>query len=231
MAPIIAQNARQWWARACWRWPWRAAATPRCRTSRRPIRSCPIPPSFAYLPKPGLLFDRAPPGVTVVRDGPNGELLNGPAPPLVPDSAVDAAVAEPLRSLLSPLERRRLAEASQRAAAEYTLQPVAWEATDDSGDKTAVGNRGRRRQRLSRRAQRAPLPQSAPGRDQGREAVSGAGDPLPPGLRQRPLCLDHRPRRRVLLSGAKIMFPERCRNGTRDQTKNPAGNDRRGQMK
>ena len=106
---------------------------------KAPNPELPDPPSFAYLPKPGLLFDRAPPGVTVVRDGPNGELLNGPAPPLVPDSAVDVAVAEPLRALLSPLERRRLAEATQRAAAEYTLQPIAWEATDDSGSKTAVG--------------------------------------------------------------------------------------------
>jgi surface antigen len=106
---------------------------------KAPNPELPDPPSFAYLPKPGLLFDRAPPGVTVVRDGPNGELLNGPAPPLVPESAVDVAVAEPLRSLLSAPERRRLAEASQRAAAEYTLQPVAWEAIDDSDHKTAVG--------------------------------------------------------------------------------------------
>jgi hypothetical protein len=97
------------------------------------------PPSMSSIPKPGALFDRAPPPVTVVRDGPSGELLNGPAPPLVPQVAVDAAVAEPLRPLLSADERRRLAEASQRAAAEFTLQPVAWESIDKEGNKTAVG--------------------------------------------------------------------------------------------
>jgi hypothetical protein len=106
---------------------------------RVPDPQLPDPPSLAALPKLGLLFDRTPPGVTVVRDGPSGELLNGPAPPLVPDSAVDVAVAEPLRSLLAPPERRRLAEATQRAAAQYTLEPVAWEATDAGGGKTAVG--------------------------------------------------------------------------------------------
>jgi surface antigen len=75
----------------------------------------------------------------VVRDGPSGEVLNGPAPPLVPDQLIDVAIAEPLRHWLNPLERRKLAEASQRAAAEFTLQPVAWEVLDDSGRKIAIG--------------------------------------------------------------------------------------------
>jgi surface antigen len=96
--------------------------------------------SFASIPQPGLLFDRAPPPVAVVPAGPVGPVLVGFAPPLVPDEAVDAAVAEKLRPWLTALERRSLAEASQRAAGfELTLQPVAWEARDAAGTKTAEG--------------------------------------------------------------------------------------------
>ena len=95
--------------------------------------------SLTKIPKPGILFDKTPPAVAVVRDGPSGEVLNGPAPPLVPDPAIDAIVAEPLLRWLTPMERRKLAEASQRAAAEFTLQPIAWEVLDDSGRKIAVG--------------------------------------------------------------------------------------------
>jgi surface antigen len=95
--------------------------------------------SLTRIPKPGVLFDKTPPAVAVVRDGPSGELLNGPAPPLMPDQVIDAIIAEPLLHWLNPLERRRLAEASQRAAAEATLQPVAWEVLDDSGRKIAIG--------------------------------------------------------------------------------------------
>jgi surface antigen len=95
--------------------------------------------SLTRIPKPGVLFDKTPPAVAVVRDGPSGELLNGPAPPLLPDQMIDIAIAEPLRHWLNPLERRKLAEASQRAAAEFTLQPVAWEVLDDSGRKIAIG--------------------------------------------------------------------------------------------
>jgi surface antigen len=98
-----------------------------------------LPGALSNLPKPGVVFDKAPPAVTVVRDGPAGELLNGTAPSVVPEAAVDAAVAQGLRPWLTQLERRRLAEASQRAAAEFTLQPIAWEALDPSGAKTAVG--------------------------------------------------------------------------------------------
>jgi surface antigen len=95
--------------------------------------------SLTRIPKPGVLFDKTPPAVAVVRDGPSGEVLNGPAPPLVPDQLIDVAIAEPLRHWLNPLERRKLAEASQRAAAEFTLQPVAWEVLDDSGRKITIG--------------------------------------------------------------------------------------------
>jgi hypothetical protein len=95
--------------------------------------------SMTRIPKLGIIFDKTPPAVAVVRDGPSGEVLNGPAPPLVPDQAVDGIVAEPLRPWLSGLERRKLAEASQRAAAEFTLQPVAWEVLDENGRKIAVG--------------------------------------------------------------------------------------------
>jgi hypothetical protein len=95
--------------------------------------------SLTRIPKPGVLFDKTPPAVAVVRDGPSGEVLNGRAPPLLPDQMIDIAIAEPLRHWLNPLERRKLAEASQRAAAEFTLQPVAWEVLDDSGRKIAIG--------------------------------------------------------------------------------------------
>jgi surface antigen len=91
------------------------------------------------VPQAGVALDRKPPPVNVVRDGANGELIAGAAPPLVPDAAVDQAVAEPLRALLTGVERRRLAEASQRAAADFTLQPIAWEAIDPSGAQTAIG--------------------------------------------------------------------------------------------
>jgi surface antigen len=91
------------------------------------------------VPQAGILLDKAPPPVNVVRDGPNGEFIAGAAPPLVPDAAVDLVVAEPLRSWLTTLERRRLAEASQRAAAEFTLLPVAWQALDPAGAPTAAG--------------------------------------------------------------------------------------------
>ena len=91
------------------------------------------------LQQPGVYLDRPPPPVTVVRDGPAGELIAGAAPPLVPDAAVDLAVAEPLRPWLTAVERRNLAEASQVAAAEFTLKPVGWEATDPTGAKTAAG--------------------------------------------------------------------------------------------
>jgi surface antigen len=96
--------------------------------------------NLAAIPQPGLVFDRAPPPVTVVPNGPVGPVLVGPAPPLVPDQLVDAAVADKLRPWLTAIERRSLAEASQRAAGlELTMQPVPWEAHDASGAKTAAG--------------------------------------------------------------------------------------------
>ncbi len=95
--------------------------------------------TLTNVPQAGLLLDRPPPPVTVVRDGPAGVLVAGPAPPLVPDAAVDLAVAEPLRRWLTETERRQLAEASQRAADNFTLDPVAWAATDPTGARTASG--------------------------------------------------------------------------------------------
>ena len=108
------------------------------------LAACQGAPDLATLrigpiPQPGLLFDHPPPPVSVVRDGPAGELIAGAAPPLVPQELVDEAVAESLRPWLTAIERRQLAEASQRAAAEFTLQPVAWEAHDPSGARTAAG--------------------------------------------------------------------------------------------
>jgi hypothetical protein len=91
------------------------------------------------LPKPGQFIDQPPPPVSVVRDGPAGELIAGPAPPLVPNSAVDDAVADSLRPWLTEVERRDLAEASQRAADQFTMEPVAFVASDPSGARTATG--------------------------------------------------------------------------------------------
>lgn len=91
------------------------------------------------IPKAGQIFDQPPPPATVVRDGPAGELIAGPAPPFVPEAEVDAAVAEDLRPWLTAVERRQLAEASQRAAALFTLEPVAWQAVDPTGAHTASG--------------------------------------------------------------------------------------------
>lgn len=91
------------------------------------------------LPQAGLLFDRPPPPVSVVRGGPSGELIAGPAPPLVPNSAVDDAIGPSLRPWLTAVERRRLAEASQHAAVDFTLEPVLWTAADPTGARTAAG--------------------------------------------------------------------------------------------
>lgn len=93
----------------------------------------------AYWPQPGLLLDRPPPPVTVVRDGAAGVLIAGPAAPLLPEALTDQAVAGPLRPWLTEIERRSLAEASQRAADDFTLEPVAWTASDPTGAKTASG--------------------------------------------------------------------------------------------
>jgi hypothetical protein len=99
------------------------------------LSSARVPP----LPQAGQFFDRPPPPVSVVRDGPAGELIAGPAPPLVPNSAVDDAIAESLRPWLTAVERRDLAEASQRAADQFTMDPVAFVASDPSGARTATG--------------------------------------------------------------------------------------------
>src|SRR5262249_3897472 len=71
--------------------------------------------SLANLPKPGILFDAPPPDIVVRRGGPSGELLVGPTVPALPDDAVDTAIGPGLRNWLTPIERRQLAEASQRA--------------------------------------------------------------------------------------------------------------------
>lgn len=91
------------------------------------------------IPQAGQVFDQPPPPVTVVRDGPAGELINGPAPLFVPDAEVDAAIAPDLLPWLTAVEKRQLAEASQRAAIEYTLEPVAWQSVEPNGARTAAG--------------------------------------------------------------------------------------------
>jgi surface antigen len=95
--------------------------------------------SLAGLPKPGILFDAPPPDVVVRRGGPSGELLAGPTVPALPDDAVDTSIGSGLRNWLTPLERRQLAEASQRAVLGITGTPVAWAAADPAGTETAKG--------------------------------------------------------------------------------------------
>jgi hypothetical protein len=95
--------------------------------------------SLAGLPKPGLLFDAPPPDVVVRRGGPSGELLAGPTVPALPDDAVDTAIGPGLRNWLTSIERRQLAEASQRAVLGITGTPVAWAAADPAGTETAKG--------------------------------------------------------------------------------------------
>jgi surface antigen len=94
---------------------------------------------LAAVPKPGLLFDRPPPDVVVVRGGPWGELLAGPTVPALPDDAVESSIGPGLRSWLTPIERRQLAEASQRAVLGITGTPIAWAAADPAGNETAKG--------------------------------------------------------------------------------------------
>lgn len=109
--------------------------------------SLPSPPSLPALPslppQPTLALARAldtpPPPVTIVRGGASGELLAGAMLPVVPDNHVDAAIAPELRGWLAPLERRRLAEASQQAAIAVTGTQVDWKALDKDGDETAAG--------------------------------------------------------------------------------------------
>ncbi|HEV2546236.1 MAG TPA: hypothetical protein VGU20_02775 [Stellaceae bacterium] len=95
--------------------------------------------SLAGLPKPGLLFDAPPPDVVVRRGGPSGELLAGPTVPALPDDAVDTSIGSGLRNWLTPVERRQLAEASQRAVLGITGTPIAWAAADPGGAQTAKG--------------------------------------------------------------------------------------------
>lgn len=84
-------------------------------------------------------FDQTPPAIIVRRGGLSGELLTGPAPPLLPDDAIDASVGDALHPWLTPMERRPLAEASQRAVATITGNPVPWQSTDNLGVTTAAG--------------------------------------------------------------------------------------------
>ena len=92
----------------------------------------------AGLPIPPAL-ERTPPPVTVGNGGPAGELLAGAVPSSVPDDAVDDIVAAALRPWLNPIERRQLAEASERAATAPTGTAVGWQAVDGRGAPTATG--------------------------------------------------------------------------------------------
>jgi len=94
---------------------------------------------LAEVPKPGLLFDRPPPDIVVRRGGPSGELLAGPTVPALPDDAVETAIGPALRNWLTPIERRQLAEASQRAVLSITGTPLEWAAADPAGVQTARG--------------------------------------------------------------------------------------------
>jgi surface antigen len=87
----------------------------------------------------GSYIDRAPPQPTVTSGAPVGALVDGLVPPALPDSSVDAAVAQALRGRLTPDERGSLARASQAAAAAPTGLPVPWKALDGSGAATAGG--------------------------------------------------------------------------------------------
>jgi surface antigen len=84
-------------------------------------------------------LDEPPPPVTVVRGGASGELLAGPMLPVIPEDHIDDSVAPDLRNWLTPIERRQLAEASQRAAVAVTGTPLEWKAADNLGAETAAG--------------------------------------------------------------------------------------------
>jgi hypothetical protein len=92
----------------------------------------------AGLPTPPAL-ERTPPPVTLRHGGPSGEVLAGSAPSPVPEDNVDDIVGVTLRPWLTALERRQLAEASERAATGTTGTPVPWQAVDGKGARTAAG--------------------------------------------------------------------------------------------
>ena len=94
---------------------------------------------LAALPQPGILFDKAPPDVEVQRGGPGAELLAGPMLPVLPDGDIDSSIGPGLREGLSPLERRQLAEASQRAVLGITGTPVRWTVAETDGREGANG--------------------------------------------------------------------------------------------
>ena len=95
--------------------------------------------AFLPLPSDALLLHKSAPRVAVTRGGPTGELLEGPVRPYVADEMVDAAIAEPLRAWLTWIERRQLAEASQRAAVAVTGSTIAWQARDGTDAPTTAG--------------------------------------------------------------------------------------------
>lgn len=108
------------------------------------LPSLPSPPPLPSPPaQPTLALARAldtpPPPVTVERGSLPGEVLAGAMLPVIPDSHVDEVIAPELRPWLTPLERRRLAEASQHAAVGVTGAQIEWKAIDSSGDETASG--------------------------------------------------------------------------------------------
>jgi hypothetical protein len=95
--------------------------------------------AFLPLPAEKLRMQKAAPPVVVTHGGPTGELLQGPVRPYVADEMVDAAIAEPLRAWLTWIERRELAEASQRAAVAVTGSVIAWQARDGADAPTTAG--------------------------------------------------------------------------------------------
>jgi hypothetical protein len=95
----------------------------------------------AYLPldAEALRLQKRPPEIFVTRGGPTGELLAGPIAPSMPEELIDAAIADPLRQQLTPLERRLLAGASQTAAVAQTGTPVSWQPFANLDPPAAAG--------------------------------------------------------------------------------------------
>jgi len=112
-----------------------SAALPGLALAALALAGCAVLP----LPADALLLHKAPPRIVATRGGAWGEALEGPTPPIVADEMVDATIAESLRPWLTWIERRELAQASQRAAVAITGTRVAWQARDGADTPTAAG--------------------------------------------------------------------------------------------
>jgi hypothetical protein len=88
----------------------------------------------------GRLIDRPPPPVSVTEGGPSGVVIGGHGTLAVPETEVDLVIAPPLREWLTAPERRKLAAASETAAAAPTGAAIAWGASDGKDTKSAAGS-------------------------------------------------------------------------------------------